>query len=380
MKILFIPSWYPAKNLNDRVAGTFVKEHVLAASLYDDIAVLVFRYAGKGFPRMRITQYIDSGVHTYEAWITDSLIPKTNRPFLYLNRYIALRKVIHMWKSPDLLHSQDTSSIYVHWLSKISGIPYVVSQHWSGFSRRTLIKDQITSFKLSLSNAEFVLPAYYKAAMDYKYYNIDATVEWIPNTFDTNIFFPNKKQSSNRDLLHVSGFTDQKRVKDIIKAFSSSLRSHPETHFHFVGDGQNKDIMMDYAKTILPEHSYTFHGHLSKLSIANLMRECCGFVFPSEFETFGCVLMEAMACGCPVLTTKTGGIPSVVHENEGIFVDVGDVDAIASGINLMLDGKHNLALSEIAEHTKMRFSRKVVGKKLHNIYLKANNNSQSGNM
>ena len=379
MKILFIPSWYPAKNTNDRVAGTFVKEHALAAALYDDIAVLVFRKAGKGFPGVKITHYADSGLHTYEAWITDSIVPKTNRPFLYLNRYIALRKVINMWGAPDLLHSQDTSSFYVYWLSKISGIPYVVSQHWTAFLRRTLTMDQVASFKVSLSSAEFVLPAYFQAAVDYKHYGIDTTVEWMPNTFDTDIFFPNKKPSSNRDLLHVSGFTEQKRVKDVIKAFSISLRSHPEALFHFVGDGRNKSMMMDYAKTILPDHSYTFHGHLDKYSVANLMRKCCGFVFPSEFETFGCVLMEAMACGCPVLTTKTGGIPAVVRENEGIFVDVGDIEAIASGINLMLDGNHNLPLSEIAEQIKKRFSRKKVGEKLHNIYLKANTNSQSGN-
>lgn len=375
MKILFIPSWYPSLISNNLVSGTFVKEHVLSASLNDDVAVLVYRNNGNGFPGVKVDHYIDSSIHTFEARITDSLIPKTNKPFLYINYYKAFRKVTRMWGIPDLLHSQDFSSFYVNWLSKRFSIPFVLSQHWSGFLRRTVNDKQVASFRKSMFNAKFVLPAYFRAGEDYKYYGIKTTIEWMPNAYNTDCFYPSKVPSRSMDLLHVSGFTKEKRVRDIIKAFSISLLSHPNAILHFVGNGPNLSRITDYALSVLPDHSYRFHGHYDKFAVANMMRKCCGLIFPSEFETFGCVLMEAMACGCPVLTTHVGGIPAVVPANEGILVNVGDIEAIAKGINNMLDREHELNLVEIAKHTKERFSRESIGKRLHDVYQKAKSNT-----
>jgi rhamnosyl/mannosyltransferase len=110
---------------------------------------------------------------------------------------------------------------------------------------------------------------------------------------------------------------------------------------------------------------------MPKAGVAREMRECAGFVFPSSAETFGCVLMEAMACGCPVLTTRVGGIPAVVRDGEGIFVEVGDVEAIADGMRMLLRGDHCLPLGDIAEGVRERFSRQVVGQLLHDAYLRA---------
>lgn len=71
--------------------------------------------------------------------------------------------------------------------------------------------------------------------------------------------------------------------------------------------------------------------------------------------------MEAMACGCPVLTTRVGGIPAVVRNGEGLFVDVGDIAAIADGMKSMLRGEHGLDTERISTTAVERFSREVVG-------------------
>jgi glycosyltransferase involved in cell wall biosynthesis len=125
------------------------------------------------------------------------------------------------------------------------------------------------------------------------------------------------------------------------------------------------------AASELPAGSFYFHGYLPKLDLANLMRRACGFIFPSEAETFGCVLMEAMACGCPVLTTRVGGIPAVVREGEGLYVEVGNIDQIAAGMIQLLDGVHGLDLDRISRATRERFSYKSVGHILHEEHRKA---------
>ncbi len=81
--------------------------------------------------------------------------------------------------------------------------------------------------------------------------------------------------------------------------------------------------------------------------------------------------MEAMACGCPVLTTPVGGIPAVVREGEGLFADVGNIDEIAIGMQRLLDGAHGLDLERISRETLERFSPATVGRLLHEEHLRA---------
>jgi glycosyltransferase involved in cell wall biosynthesis len=132
-----------------------------------------------------------------------------------------------------------------------------------------------------------------------------------------------------------------------------------------VGESMNRKRMEALATEQLPPKSFQFHGAVSKQDLAALMRQSSGFVFASEAETFGCVLMEAMACGCPVLTTRVGGIPAVVRNGEGLFVDVGDIIQMANGMRRLLNGTHGLDLERISRETRTRFNHQAVGRILH---------------
>ena len=72
----------------------------------------------------------------------------------------------------------------------------------------------------------------------------------------------------------------------------------------------------------VPTGGVNFHGYLAKPALAGLMQRAAGFVLPSRVETFGCALIEAMSCGCPVLTTRVGGVPAVVPDGDGVFTQI----------------------------------------------------------
>jgi glycosyltransferase involved in cell wall biosynthesis len=101
------------------------------------------------------------------------------------------------------------------------------------------------------------------------------------------------------------------------------------------------------------------------------MHRVCGLLLPSDAESFGCVLMEAMACECPVLTTRVGGIPAVVREGEGLFVEVGNIDQIAEAMQRLLNGTHGLDLHRISRKTRERFNLATVGRLLHEEHCRA---------
>ena len=80
-----------------------------------------------------------------------------------------------------------------------------------------------------------------------------------------------------------------------------------------------------------------FHGELPKEEVARLMRDADLFVLPSLHETFGCVLIEAMASGLPSVATRVGGVPEVLPGEAGELVAPQDPQALAAAIERGLE-------------------------------------------
>jgi glycosyltransferase involved in cell wall biosynthesis len=370
LRVLFIPQRYPQPGVK-LVSGTFCREHVLAAARYDDVAVLVYSPRAQKWPTLHWKRTTDTDVPVFYATYGHSFIPKTTRPFFYLHLYRAIRRAIGEWVRPDIIHTQDAYAYYVIKAIQRLKIPAVFSQHWGGFMRRELDAADVRRFRWAFRHAARVLPANKFFAADYNYYGLTAQTTWLPNTVDTQVFYPPAKSMREPWLLHASGFTPEKQVPDIIAAFARVCSVRPEAILQVAGDGPNRAKMETLATRELPPGSFKFHGFLSKRDLATLMRRASGFIFPSKAETFGCVLMEAMACGCPVLTTRAGGIPAVVREGDGLFVDVGNIDQIAEGMISLLADTHGLDMDRISRETCERFSHEVVGHVLHQEHVRA---------
>lgn len=371
MRILFIPYWYPPRENQDSVSGAFVREHVLAASRTDNVHVLAFRMEDDGYAPTASAFFVDEGVETLDVTVHSGTRSPYRTTRLRLLWAWHLARAIIRWGRPDLIHSQDMSSFYAAKAARVLGVPHVISQHWTGFMRRALTPRQAALFGRTLPEATLVLCSNKEAGEDLLAYGIRAQTAWLPNSYDPGVFHRDPETHREASLIHVSGFSDQKRVPDILTAFRDVLCRHPGAVLHLAGDGKGKADAEKTASGMLPAGSFVFHGFLPKSELADLMRRCSGFVFPSSAETFGCVLMEAMACGCPVLTTRVGGIPAVVREGEGLVVQVGDTGAIADGMMRLLDGTHGLDTDAIARGIEERFSRPVVADILHDYHLSA---------
>jgi glycosyltransferase involved in cell wall biosynthesis len=369
-RILFIPQWYPSIDGSERISGTFCREHVRAAALYDDVAVLVFSGRQERWPTLHWKRTYDGTVPTFYATYGMSPIPKTTRPFFYLHLRRAFNRILEEWGCPDVIHTQDGYGYYVIKALASFKIPFVISQHSTAFMEGTVDRRTARRLGWAFDRAVRVLPANQFAQKDYEPYGLSPRTTWLPNALDTDVFYPSE-QTREPWLLHASGFTAAKRFPDIVKAFGQTRSQRPNAVLQVVGDGAQRAAMEALAIRELPPRSYRFHGFLSKERLADLMRRCCGFVFASDAETFGCVLMEAMACGCPVLTTRVGGIPAVVRDGDGLFVEVGAIDEIAGGMRRLLDGAHGLDLARISRETSRRFSHETVGRLLHDEHMRA---------
>ncbi len=179
------------------------------------------------------------------------------------------------------------------------------------------------------------------------YERIETTkpIETIYNFVDEEVFHPMdgsklKQQFGIREdervLIHISNFRKIKNIPDIIDAFMKVREAMP-AKLLLVGDGPEKHRVMDKLKDMPYKSDVLFLG--KQENIAELFSISDLKLLLSEKESFGLVLLEAMACGVPGIGTNIGGIPEVIeHGTNGYLVELGDVDAVAHyAIELLSD-------------------------------------------
>lgn len=134
-------------------------------------------------------------------------------------------------------------------------------------------------------------------------------------------------------LLYVGRLAPEKRVGVLLEAFAAVRERRPGTALVIVGDGPVRDELTAAA----PE-GVTFTGFLSGIELARAYAAADVFTFPSDTETFGNVVLEAMASGLPVVAPDRGGVQdSVAPDETGVLVEPGSAEAFAAGILEILD-------------------------------------------
>ncbi len=129
-------------------------------------------------------------------------------------------------------------------------------------------------------------------------------------------------------LLHISNFRRVKRVQDVVKVFARVVEEVPSVLL-MVGDGPDQDLATETAREMGVADRVRFLGQQN--DIATLLGIGDLFLFPSEYESFGLAVLEAMACEVPVVCSDGGGLPEVmVHGETGYLCPVGDVETMAA--------------------------------------------------
>ena len=256
-------------------------------------------------------------------------------------------------------------------LQHLYHIPYVVSEHSSSFGTRTLNLSWVILARLAYPRARRVLGVNRNFPEDFGYYDIRCDFRYLSNGIDTQVFYPPAAPARQPLVLHCSMFRELKRVPDLVRAFALVQDEFPQTRLELAGDGEERPLAERLARELLHPGSYVFHGVLSKPRLADLMRQAAVFVLPSQFESQSCVLLEAMACGTPVIATRVADIPALVGTGQGILVEPGDIPGLALALRAVLGGESVFDAQETAIYAARNFSLRVVGRMLHEEHARA---------
>lgn len=135
-------------------------------------------------------------------------------------------------------------------------------------------------------------------------------------------------------LVHVSNFRPVKRVDDVVQVFRR-VRERMPAKLLLIGDGPERQRIQDLCRQHDTCGSIHFLGKMTQPE--EVVASCDLFLLPSESESFGLSALEAMACGVPVISSDTGGLPEVnIHGVSGLLSPVGDVAAMAANAMAIL--------------------------------------------
>lgn len=190
---------------------------------------------------------------------------------------------------------------------------------------------------------------------------------------DTTQFKPiNRNRRTEDYILSVGRLADpRKNVGLLFKAYAQ-LRELVPTAPKLVLAGQTlpPPAVLENAKrlgiwdNIVIKHAVTFD------ELVGLYQNAAFFVLSSNEEGLGIVLLEAMACATPVVSTRCGGPDSVVSDNVGFLTPIGDAQAVADRMAWMLKNpEQRRIMGEAARQMVVnRFSNEVVGQKYLDVY------------
>lgn len=188
-------------------------------------------------------------------------------------------------------------------------------------------------------------------------------IQTVYNFIDERVYFKKDTQDlktqygisdEEKVIIHVSNFRKVKRVQDVVKSFNL-IEKQVASKLLLVGDGPEISVVCNLVRELGLKDKVLFLGKQENLedlySISDLM------LLLSEKESFGLVLLEAMACGVPSVGTKIGGIPEVIDDGvTGFLSDVGDVEDIAQNAVKILENATlhkefgENAISRVKEH------------------------------
>ncbi|MGC2656167.1 MAG: glycosyltransferase family 4 protein, partial [Mycobacterium sp.] len=142
-----------------------------------------------------------------------------------------------------------------------------------------------------------------------------------------------RRRSEPAELLFVGRLEYEKGVHDAIAALPQIRRTHPGTSLTIAGDGTQQDWLVEQARKHRVIKATKFIGHVDHEQLLALLHRADAAVFPSHYEPFGLVALEAAAAGIPLVTSNTGGLgEAVIDGRTGTSFRPRDVAGLATAV------------------------------------------------
>jgi glycosyltransferase involved in cell wall biosynthesis len=308
----------------------------------------------------------------------------------FLQRLLSWKKYYSVYKSfirqfikehglPNLVHVQVPvkAGLMALWMKRTYGIPYVCTEHFGiynnevkdPFIRRSFYFRYFT--RKIFREAARLMPVSDSLGKAICSLVIKKEYQVIPNVVDTRLFFlpsvASRVPGEKFRFIHVSDMSHIKNPDGIIRACQKLYTSFP--HFEMVLVGPYPQEVLDMVQhTGLLNTAIFFTGLVDYEAVAHQMQQSHALILFSHSESMSCVIVEALCCGLPVISTKVGIAPEVLNSSNGLLVEVRDEQALFQSMHDLMHNYDRYNREQIATVAQQQFNYAAIGKQLHSIY------------
>lgn len=260
------------------------------------------------------------------------------------------------------------------WVGKFRRVPVIVN--YRGGEARRYLSTSSSRVLPTLTKASCVVaPSGYLKAV-FGDFGVEALV--IPNIIDLDLFKPkerNFKKDDYRDprrfvivitrnLESIYGLDSAIRCIDLVK------NQFPEVVLKIAGTGPELDNLVEIVEQLDLQAHVEFLGRLDRSQVAALYQSADAMLNPSLVDNMPNSVIEALACGLPIVSTNVGGVPFLLeHNRTALLVDPGDIDAMAAClVSIRSDESIADRLTKCGRKLAHSFSWETVGKQWISLY------------
>lgn len=339
LHVFFVASWYPSKV--HPTLGNFCQQHAIALAGLHKVSVLsihsdekisktILEITTKG----SLTEYR----YYYPKVKSTHLFSNFVRFFIVLNCYLKGRSKIQKEQGKiDITHLNvaEPLGIFVLISKFIHRSRYLLTEHSSTYIHPQFHPNWL--LRKIVANAAIVTPVsdYLKEKMSHSFPNTNFTT--IGNTIDCSIFKPAFIPTKNKTFLHISnGDLSSKNVLGILEAVQLLRQTSNDFQLKIICDGDTK-LLHEKCRELNLLNSFVFFESTQKSeSIAAAIRESLATILFSNYETFGIVAIESLACGIPVIASRIPVFESLISNREGILVTPKATNELAEAMQTLL--------------------------------------------
>ncbi len=390
LKALVVSRLYPRPS--DPVLGVFVEEEVKALSSHCDIKVLS---PIPWFPPLRIFkrwyEYSRTPVQEkrkgVEVFRPRAIVFPRNFlfPFLGLSFYLSVRRCVNQLEKNfpfDLIHAHTVhpDGFAAAMLGRAYGRPTVITLHGGDvtlYLKRPLVR-RMGLWALSQAGRVIAVSDALRTEVVDEHGGDARQICVIPNGVDVTRFAPMAQAEARHRvaltnevprILYVGGIERSKGIDYLLKA-AGELRRHAQRSLEvvMVGDGKYQQPAKKLAMELGIDDAVAFVGKRPNTEVPLWINACDLLVLPSLSEGFGVVLIEAMACGKPVVATRCGGPEDIVTPETGILVPPGDYKALAEALQEVLSDQRRFDAQQIRRQAVAKYAYDSIASSIIGVY------------
>lgn len=386
MHVLMVPSWYPTTEA-PRDGVYFVEQ----AQCLQEHGMRI----GVVFPEQQSLRRLSwSTLRSKQfqtEWTDEHGIPTLRRygwnvwwrfpPGMRIRAQTAVRlarQYVERQGMPDVIHAHSArwAGAAAAQMSEEFSVPYVLTEHFTGFQRNEIFPWRWPLIERGFRDAGAIaaVSTPLKEVVTAQELAAPSDVQVCPNLVQASRFrLPPDGRPAPPPFrfVTVARLRPKKNVGGLLEAFARAFGGTEEVSLAVVGDGPERQALEQKARRLGLAAQVSFLGSRDREGVQEALWKAHAFALSSHHETFGVVLVEAMATGLPVVATRCGGPEDIVDPETGLLVPPDDSDALADGLQRLRTRWSSFEAADVRAHTLDRYGPEPFVRRTRSLYHQA---------